>query len=154
VQLTGLEPTQDPLWHVSVCVQALLSSHFVPSVPGAVPHFPAEQVFVLHCPAPLQTSPHCPQFAVSDVRFTSQPLAAFLSQSAKPVSHVRVQASFAPQVPVACGADGQPFSQGVSVGVGISHAAAENRTIPQSAPSSAWRRIPTLLPCYGVTAMK
>ena len=48
VHVTGLEPVQTPVWHVSVCVQALPSLHAVPfdafgfeQVPVAGSHVPA-----------------------------------------------------------------------------------------------------------------
>ena len=48
VHVTGLEPVQTPVWHVSVCVQALPSLHSVPfdafgfeQVPVAGLHVPA-----------------------------------------------------------------------------------------------------------------
>src|SRR5437016_5498140 len=47
VQVTGLEPTQVPLWQVSVCVQALPSVHAVPFVFGGLEHTP---VVVLQVP--------------------------------------------------------------------------------------------------------
>jgi hypothetical protein len=40
VQVTGLEPTHVPLWHVSVCVQALPSLHAVPLAAFGVEHWP------------------------------------------------------------------------------------------------------------------
>jgi len=48
VHVMGLEPVQTPVWHVSVCVQALASSHAVPfgafgfeQAPVAGSHVPA-----------------------------------------------------------------------------------------------------------------
>src|SRR5207253_3198105 len=48
VQVTGLLPTQLPLWQVSVCVQALPSLHGVPFVAVGVEQLP---VAGLHVPA-------------------------------------------------------------------------------------------------------
>src|SRR5437660_11305968 len=48
VQVTGLLPTQLPLWQVSVCVQALPSLHGVPFVAVGVEQVP---VAGLHVPA-------------------------------------------------------------------------------------------------------
>src|SRR2546428_253109 len=48
VQVTGLLPTQLPLWQVSVCVQALPSVHGVPFVAVGVEQLP---VAGLHVPA-------------------------------------------------------------------------------------------------------
>src|SRR5437016_13951613 len=48
VQVTGLLPTQLPLWQVSVCVQALPSLHGVPLVAVGVEQLP---VAGLHVPA-------------------------------------------------------------------------------------------------------
>src|SRR5206468_57888 len=45
---TGLLPVQVPLWHVSVCVQALGSLHAVPSLAFGLEHVP---VVGLHVPA-------------------------------------------------------------------------------------------------------
>ena len=44
----GLAPVQTPAWHVSVAVQALLSSHALPSAFGGFVHVP---VCASHCPA-------------------------------------------------------------------------------------------------------
>ena len=55
VQITGFEPTHDPAWQVSVCVQALLSLHAVPSAFGvAAEHKP---VSGMHVPGSLHWSP-------------------------------------------------------------------------------------------------
>src|SRR5438132_293849 len=53
VQVTGLLPTQLPLWQVSVCVQALPSLHGVPFVAVGVEQLP---VAGLHVPATCQWS--------------------------------------------------------------------------------------------------
>ena len=47
VQVTGFAPVQVPLWHVSLCVQALPSLHDVPLVAAGFEHSP---VLVLHVP--------------------------------------------------------------------------------------------------------
>jgi hypothetical protein len=49
-----LTPVHVPFWHVSVCVQALPSSHVVPSVFGVAVHVP---VLGLHVPT-LQSPPN------------------------------------------------------------------------------------------------
>jgi hypothetical protein len=41
-QTTGSPPVQAPAWHVSVCVQALSSSHDVPSGFGGFTHWPVD----------------------------------------------------------------------------------------------------------------
>jgi hypothetical protein len=73
VHVTELEPVQVPVWQVSACVQALLSSHAVPSglagfeqvpvvwsqTPGAWHWSDATQVTgvpLLHAPLPSQVS--------------------------------------------------------------------------------------------------
>src|SRR5438132_1395707 len=48
VQVTGFEPTQVPVWQVSVWVQALPSLHAEPSAFGGFEHTP---VLVLQVPA-------------------------------------------------------------------------------------------------------
>ena len=48
VHVTGLEPVQTPVWHVSVCVQALPSLHAVPFGAAGFEHRP---VPVSHVPA-------------------------------------------------------------------------------------------------------
>jgi hypothetical protein len=51
VQITGFEPTHEPTWQVSVCVQALLSLHAVPLGFGvAAEHIPVPE---LHVPGSL-----------------------------------------------------------------------------------------------------
>ena len=39
-QTTGLDPVHTPVWHVSVCVQALASLHAVPSGAAGFEHTP------------------------------------------------------------------------------------------------------------------
>ena len=48
MQVTGFAPVQVPLWHVSLCVQALPSLHAVPFVATGFEHTP---VPVSHVPA-------------------------------------------------------------------------------------------------------
>src|SRR6185369_11023307 len=48
VQTTGFTPEQEPLWQVSVCVQALLSVHALPSGLGGLEQVPDNG---LHTPA-------------------------------------------------------------------------------------------------------
>jgi hypothetical protein len=48
VQMTGLEPVHDPVWHVSLCVHAFPSSHTVPFAAFGFEHVP---VAGLHVPA-------------------------------------------------------------------------------------------------------
>ena len=55
VQMTGLEPVQVPLWHVSLWVQALLSSQVV--LLGKVVAPPQSPVVVLQVPAEWHWSP-------------------------------------------------------------------------------------------------
>jgi hypothetical protein len=52
-QVTGFAPVQAPAWQVSVCVQALLSLHVVPSASCGMLH---EPVLRSHAPAPWQLS--------------------------------------------------------------------------------------------------
>ena len=48
MQTTGFDPVQIPAWHVSACVQALLSLHAVPFAAAGFEHAP---VAGLHVPA-------------------------------------------------------------------------------------------------------
>src|SRR6266571_5228375 len=59
VQVTGLLPTQVPLWQVSVCVQALPSSHAVPSVAVGLEEMPVAGSHVpvtWHWPSAVQVT--------------------------------------------------------------------------------------------------
>ena len=42
VHVTGLDPMHAPFWHVSVCVQALLSEHVVPFVTTGLEQAPLD----------------------------------------------------------------------------------------------------------------
>jgi hypothetical protein len=53
VQTTGLAPVHVPVWHVSVCVQPLLSLHPVPLVSAGFEHTPVAGV---HVPVPWHWS--------------------------------------------------------------------------------------------------
>ena len=46
-QTTGIAPVHAPAWHVSICVQALLSLHIEPSALAGLEHMP---VVVMHVP--------------------------------------------------------------------------------------------------------
>jgi hypothetical protein len=64
VQTTGLLPTHEPAWHVSVCVQALLSLHAVPFGFGvAAEHIPVPG---LQVPGSLHWSPFVQTTGVPD----------------------------------------------------------------------------------------
>ena len=53
VQMTGSAPVQDPAWHVSARVQALPSSHGVPSTWSGLLHAPATgRTYTADCSAP------------------------------------------------------------------------------------------------------
>ena len=87
-----------PQWSGSVC---RFASHPVAALPSQLPkpgEQTIEQVPVAHFGAPfrlLQTLPQPPQFEVSVAVLISQPVDAFMSQSAKPVLH-----DWIPQLPV------------------------------------------------------
>jgi hypothetical protein len=66
----------------SVAVLTQTPEQLVVPVPHEVVHVPIEQTW----PA-VHARPHMPQLALSVVVLVSQPLAAFMSQSAKPVAH-------------------------------------------------------------------
>jgi hypothetical protein len=48
LHVTGFEPVQTPVWHVSVCVHAFPSLHVVPFDAVGLEHAPVD---VLHVPA-------------------------------------------------------------------------------------------------------
>ena len=48
MQVTGFAPVHPPLWHVSVCVHAFVSSHGVPFAALGFEHVPVDG---LHVPA-------------------------------------------------------------------------------------------------------
>src|SRR5262245_42140671 len=61
VHTTGFAPVHVPAWHVSVCVQALPSSHELPLALMGLEQTPAEQVpAVWHWSSAVQTVPTPP----------------------------------------------------------------------------------------------
>jgi len=85
--VTGFPPEQEPLWHVSVCVHALPSSHAVPFDLFAAPHTPwvheaTWQAFagVAHWLGSLQFT-QCPVASHFNVPFTPHGAFAALSVS-------------------------------------------------------------------------
>jgi hypothetical protein len=82
---------QPPQWFTSLSVltsqplTATRSQSALPASHVATAHAPFTHAAV--APGRLQRIPHPPQFDASARVFTSQPLAAFVSQSAKPVLH-------------------------------------------------------------------
>jgi len=108
VHVTGFAPVHVPLWHVSVCVQALPSLHVVPFAAIGFEHVPVDG---LHVPAVWQESDavHVTGFAPVHV----------------PLWHVSVCVHALPSLQVV------PFATGVCV-----HAPAVHASVVHALPSS------------------
>ncbi len=85
----------------SLVIRTQSPEQFVVPVPHVAPHVPAEQTCPLAHARGAAVVEHAPQLALSALVFTSHPLAAMPSQSAKPVAHVPSAQVPAVQVAVA-----------------------------------------------------